>query len=334
MKDIIICAVESSCDETAVALVKNGNEILSNIVSSQIETHVQFGGVIPEVASRLHIENISVVISEALQQSGMDLSAVDAIAVTQGPGLIGCLHVGVQAAKTLAWVMDKPLIPVHHIAGHIYANRFVDELHFPLLALVVSGGHTELVYMAHDYSFEVIGQTSDDAIGEAFDKVARVLGLGYPGGPKIDKLAREGTHRYLLPKIKTLNPMEFSFSGLKSSVIQTVAREQREQRDLVAADLAYDFQETALDQLLTHARLALQTHPVKTFVLAGGVAANSRLRERVMAMMEDFPGIKGIIPPLKYCTDNAAMIGAAGYQAYLKGIFADDRLSADANLSL
>ncbi len=255
MKNTIILAVESSCDETAIALIRNGNDVLSNIVSSQIDTHVLYGGVIPEVASRLHIENITVVLKEALKDASINPSEIDAVAFTQGPGLIGSLHVGVQAAKAIALALDKPLVPVHHIAGHIYANRFVSELTYPLLSLVVSGGHTELVYMKEDFDFTVLGRTGDDAIGEAFDKVARVMGLGYPGGPKIDKLAKEGHHQYDFPKVKTENPLDFSFSGLKSSVIQTLDRERRNLREINPANLAFDFQEALHDALPIYNRI-------------------------------------------------------------------------------
>ena len=219
MKDTIILGIESSCDETACAIVKNKKEVLSSVVASQIDVHKEFGGVVPEVASRIHVENISMVIDQALKKAGLTMDDIDSVAVTQGPGLVGCLHIGLQAAKTLAWSFQKPLIPVHHIAGHIFANELVSDLKFPLLALVVSGGHTELVYLKDDNSFEVLGETQDDAIGEAFDKVARVLNLPYPGGPQIDRLAKEGQNVYALAKPRTENPMDFSFSGLKSSCL-------------------------------------------------------------------------------------------------------------------
>ena len=222
----MLLAIESSCDETACAVVRDGKEILSNIVSSQINVHTLYGGVVPEVASRIHVENISTVITEALNKANVIMDDIDGIAFTQGPGLIGSLHVGVQAAKTLAYFFHKPLIPVNHMTGHIYANAFVSELKFPLLALVVSGGHSQLVWMKDDWSFEVIGETRDDAIGEAYDKVARVLDLGYPGGPVIDKLAKEGKPHYELPTPKTDTPFDFSFSGLKTAVLQLQQRER------------------------------------------------------------------------------------------------------------
>jgi len=334
MEDIVLLAIESSCDETACAIVRNGHEILSNVVASQIDVHTLYGGVVPEVASRIHVENISTVIKQALQQANMKVEDVDGIAFTQGPGLIGSLHVGVLAAKTLAFNYHKPLIPVQHLTGHIYANAFVGELKFPLLALVVSGGHTELVLMKEDYDFEVIGTTLDDAIGEAYDKVGRVLELPYPGGPKIDKLAKEGKPVYRLPKPKVDNDLDFSFSGLKSAVMQSINRLERNGEELNVADMCASFQETALNALWDRVELALQRYEVRQLVLAGGVAANSRLREIVETRMKKHPDVEYIIPPLSCCTDNAAMIGASGYIAYKKGVRADYSVSADAALEM
>lgn len=334
MKDTVILALESSCDETACALVRNGNEILSSKVASQIDVHTLYGGVVPEVASRIHIENISIIIKEALEEAKMGVEDVDAIAVTVGPGLIGSLHVGVLAAKTLALAYHKPLVPVQHLTGHIYANAFVDKLQFPLLALVVSGGHTELVLMKEDYDFEVIGTTQDDAVGEAYDKVARVLGLGYPGGPIIDKMAKEGTPRYPLPRIHTDEPLDFSFSGLKSAVMQSIKRLERNGEELNVADMCASFQETALKVLWSRVSLALQQYDVRQLILAGGVAANSRLREITEQEMKKYPDKTYIIPPIKYCTDNAAMIGASGYIAYKKGIFAELDIEANSSLEM
>lgn len=321
-KDVILLALESSCDETAVAIVKNGKEIISSVVSTQISVHSKFGGVIPEVASRLHVENISVVIEEALTKANMSVDDVDAICYTLGPGLIGSLHVGVVAAKTLAFAYNKPLLPIHHIAGHIFANRFVDDLNYPMMALVVSGGHTELVYMADPYHFEVVGETLDDAIGEAYDKVARVLGLPYPGGPQIDKLAKEGEPVYHLTKPMNDDSYNFSFSGLKSSVLQFMDRCNRKGEEFTKANVASSFQETALSVLVDKTVRAAMEYDVKQVVLAGGVAANSRLREKIgEEFTKHAPNIKITIPPLWCCTDNAAMIGAAGYYAYLAGKF-------------
>lgn len=324
-----ICAIETSCDETAVAIIENGRTVLSNIVSSQINTHAAFGGVIPEVASRIHIENISIVLEEAIKTANLSMQDIDAFAITQGPGLIGSLHVGLIAAKTLAWYYDKPLIPIHHITGHIYANQFVDELQYPMLALVVSGGHTELVLLKEEFKFEILGSTQDDAIGEAFDKVARVMGLPYPGGPQIDRLAKEGKPHYKLPKIKTQNPLDFSFSGLKSSVLQLI---QRNKEELIVADLAYAFQEAAINEIMNKTLIALEQNSIKHFVLAGGVAANSRLRERVLELNTYYPELKITIPPMWCCTDNAAMIGAVAYVAYQHGVSGDLSISANPGL--
>lgn len=336
MKKTLILAVESSCDETAVAIVADGKEILSNVVATQIDVHKDFGGVIPEVASRIHVENISMVIEEALTKAHVDMEDIDAVAVTQGPGLVGCLHIGVQAAKTLAWAFHKPLVPVHHIAGHIYANRLITDLVFPLLALVVSGGHTELVYMKDEWSFEILGTTQDDAIGEAGDKVGRVLGLPYPGGVYVDKLAKEGKPVYTtLARPKTENPMDFSFSGLKSSVLQFIDRCERKGETFHPADLAASYQETAFGALLERARYALKEYQPKQMVLAGGVAANSCLRDKVEhGLAQEFPEVDFVIPPLSCCTDNAAMIAVAGYIAYQHGVRGDFSLTADPGIDL
>lgn len=335
MKRTVILAVESSCDETAVAIVANGKDILSNVVATQIDVHKEFGGVIPEVASRIHVENISMVIEEALKKADLDMEDIDAVAVTQGPGLVGCLHIGVQAAKTLAWAFHKPLVPIHHIAGHIYANRLITDLQFPLIALVVSGGHTELVYMKEEWSFRILGTTQDDAIGEAGDKVGRVLGLPYPGGVYVDKIAKEGNPIYKLTKPKTEQELDFSFSGLKSSVLQFIDRCNRKGESFEPADLAASYQETALDALLERAKKALTIYQPKQMVLAGGVAANSRLRAKVeQDMAKEFPNTEFVIPPLTCCTDNAAMIAVAGYIAYEHGERGSFDCTADPSLEL
>lgn len=335
MKNTMILAIESSCDETAAAIIKNGKEIIANVVMTQIDVHKEFGGVIPEVASRIHVENISMVIDQTLAKANMKVEDMDAIAITQGPGLVGSLHIGVQAAKTLAWAFSKPLVPVHHIAGHIYANALVADLKFPLMALVVSGGHTELVYMVNEWSFEILGSTQDDAIGEAFDKVGRVLGLPYPGGVYIDRLSKEGKPVYKLAIPKTADELNFSFSGLKSSVLQFIDRCKRNNEEFVPADLACSFQETALSQLLERSTRALDRYHPEMFVLAGGVAANSRLRERITEdIAKAYPNTEFIIPPLSCCTDNAAMIGVAGTIAYLHGERADFSLTADPSIEL
>lgn len=335
MKDELILAIESSCDETAAAIIRNGKEIVSNVVATQIDVHKEFGGVIPEVASRIHVENISMVIEETLKKANMDVSDVDAIAFTQGPGLVGSLHIGVQAAKTLAWAYNKPLVPVHHIAGHIYANKLVADLTFPLMALVVSGGHSELVYMKDEWSFEILGTTQDDAVGEAGDKVGRVLGLPYPGGVYVDKLAKEGKPIYTLASPKTESELDFSFSGLKSSVLQFIARCERKNEVFSQADLAASYQETAFNALLLRAKKALKLYPVNQFVLAGGVAANSCLRDKINnEMVKAFPKVEFIIPPLSCCTDNAAMIGVAGSVAYRHGVRADFNAGANPGMDL
>ena len=335
MKDVIILAIESSCDETACAIVKNGNEILASKVATQIDVHTLYGGVVPEIASRIHVENISIIIKETLKQANLTVNDVDAIAFTKGPGLIGSLHVGVLAAKTLAWAYNKPLVGVHHLSGHIYANAFVDKLQFPLLALVVSGGHTELVYMKEDYDFKVIGTTLDDAIGESYDKVGRLLDLPYPGGPKIDKLSKLGQPVYKLPKPKVDSPLDFSFSGLKSAIMQSINRIEKSGEKVDINDMCASFQQTALSALWDRVDYALKNYDVKQFVLAGGVAANSKLREIVQQkMQQDYPTISYIIPPLSCCTDTAAIIGASGYIAYLKGIRSDYSTSAMASIDL
>lgn len=335
MKDTYILAIESSCDETACAIVKNAKEVISNVVATQIDTHKQFGGVLPEVASRIHVENISIVIEEALTQANMRVEDVDAIAVTQGPGLIGSLHVGVQAAKTLAWAFQKPLVPVHHIAGHIHANNLIAELEYPLIALVVSGGHTELVYMENEWSFEILGTTQDDAIGEAGDKVGRVLGLPYPGGVYVDKIAKEGKPIYSLAKPHTEGELDFSFSGLKSSVLQFLARCQRKKETFSKEDLAASYQNSAFGALLERAEKAIVKYQPKQMVLAGGVAANSYLRSKIQdELSQKYPETIFILPPLWCCTDNAAMIAAAGYFAYHHGVRGDFSLSAKSSMKM
>jgi len=331
-----ILAIESSCDETACAVVEDGSKILSSIVSSQINVHTMYGGVVPEVASRIHVENISTVIEEAINRSGCTMDDIDAIAFTQGPGLIGSLHVGVQAAKTLSWMYHKPLVPVNHMTGHIYANRFAidHDLQFPLLALVVSGGHTQLVWMENEWDFKVIGETRDDAIGEAYDKVSRVLGTGYPGGPVIDKMARNGKEHYQLPTPKVDGQYDFSFSGLKTAVLQMIARIEKKNEEVIKEDVAYAFQETAIGMLVNKTLKAVEDLNPKMVITAGGVAANSRLRELLAEGMEKYPNIELSQPPIKFCTDNAAMIGASGYIAYKHQQFGDLSVSADPGLMM
>ena len=308
----LILAIESSCDEMSVAILKDKRELLCNVVASQIDTHRLFGGVVPEIASRMHVECVSTVLKTALMQAHIDMKDIDAIAVTKGPGLVGSLHVGMQAAKTLALAYHKPFIGVHHIAGHIYANELVEDIQYPCLCLVVSGGHTELVYMKSEFSFEVIGETLDDAIGEAYDKVGRVLHLPYPGGPVIDKMAKEGKHRYHLPLPLNDESYNFSFSGLKSAVINLCHNASQRGEKIVPEDLACSFQDVALEVLVSKTIKAAKDLNVKEIIVAGGVSANRGLRER---LTQESP-IKVNFPPMKYCTDNAAMIASAARIMY------------------
>lgn len=317
MKDIYILGIESSCDETSCSIVKNGCEEIATVISSQIDIHKNFGGVVPEIASRQHVKNITMVIEDCLQQANMKIEDVDAIAVTYGPGLIGSLLIGLEAAKTLAYIYNKPLVPVHHIAGHIYANNLVKKMVFPLLALVVSGGHTELVYMKENLSFEKLGGTLDDAIGECYDKVARVVGIPYPGGPSIDKLASMGKISYKLPLPLDDNSYNFSFSGLKSAVINLAHNEEQRGNELNKEDLAASFQNVVVEIIGKKVEKAIEEKGIKYFVTAGGVAANKGLRDRLSNICES-KGIDYCFPAIKYCTDNAAMIAAAGYYYFLK----------------
>ncbi|UTR08743.1 tRNA (adenosine(37)-N6)-threonylcarbamoyltransferase complex transferase subunit TsaD [Evansella sp. LMS18] len=333
-QDMLILGIETSCDETSAAVVKNGREILSNIVSSQIESHKRFGGVVPEIASRHHVEQITYIFEEALKEAGTELKDIDAIAVTEGPGLVGALLVGVNSAKALAYARDKPLVGVHHIAGHIYANHIVEELTFPLITLIVSGGHTELIYMKDHGSFEVIGETRDDAVGEAYDKVARTLGLPYPGGPHIDRLAHEGEASVKLPRA-WLEPdsFDFSFSGLKSSVINTLHNAKQRGEEIPPENIAASFQESVIEVLVGKTMRAVEEKNVDRLLLAGGVAANKGLREALSTACRE-KGINLTIPPMSLCTDNAAMIAAAGTIFYQQGRRADDRLNGQPGLVL
>ena len=327
MKDIYILGIESSCDETSCSIVKNGREELAITTSSQIDIHENFGGVVPEIASREHVKNITLVIEDCLNKANKKMEDVTAIAITYGPGLIGSLLVGMQAAKTLSYIYNKPLVPVHHIAGHIYANSLVEDLKFPLIALVVSGGHTELIKMKDHYSFEKLGGTLDDAIGECYDKVARVMGLPYPGGPKLDKLAKEGKPTYKLPLPLNDDSYNFSFSGLKSAVINLNHNEEQKGNKINKADLATSFQEVAITSIVSKTKKALKDYNINNLIVAGGVAANSGLRDSLTTMCKE-NNIHLSIPPLKYCTDNAAMIASAGYYAYKLGRRADYHLNS------
>lgn len=323
----IILAIESSCDETAVAIIKD-DELLANVVSTQIEVHTKYGGVMPEIASRLHAENITIVLKEALDKANIKLEDISAVAVTRGPGLIGALHVGIQAAKTIALLYNKPLIPVHHLAGHIYANEYVKPLKFPLLAIVVSGGNTELVIMRTHLDFEIIGETKDDAIGECYDKVARVMGLPYPGGIPIDKYAKEGHHTYKLPTPLHDKSYDFSYSGLKTSIINMTHNMEQKGEKINIPDLCCSFQEVAIGMILEKSLRAVKEYDVKQVVLAGGVSANSYLRKEIVSRL-DGSGIDVIIPPMWCCTDNAAMIAKVASRLYDEQVFADLSISVD-----
>lgn len=335
-KDIYILAIESSCDETAAAVVKNGREVLSNVISSQIALHTQYGGVVPEIASRKHIEKINQVIREALRDAGMELGGITAIAVTYGPGLVGALLVGVSAAKAISFASGIPLVGVHHIEGHISAN-FIEnkDLEPPFVCLVVSGGHSHLVVVRDYGQYEIIGRTRDDAAGEAFDKVARAIGLGYPGGPKIDALSREGNPDAIpFPRAKVdENEYDFSFSGLKSAVLNYLNGCEMKREPVNRADVAASFQKAVIEVLVDHSLHAVKEYGFDKFAIAGGVASNSSLR----AAFEQECGRNGIKfyhPSPIFCTDNAAMIGVAGYYEYIRGVRSGFDLNAVPNLKL
>jgi len=324
-----ILAIESSCDETSIAIIKD-DVLLSNAVSTQIAMHQKYGGVMPEIASRLHCENITIVLNEALEQAKLKLDDIDAVAVTRGPGLIGALHVGLQAAKTIAMLYKIPLIPIHHLAAHIYACEYIKPFRFPLLSLVVSGGNTELVYMKKHLDFEIIGETKDDAIGECFDKVARVLGLPYPGGIPIDKLAKLGKHTYKLPSPLHDKSYNFSYSGLKTSVINLVNNEKQKGNKIRVEDMCRSFEDVAVDMVVSKTIKAAKVYKVKQIVLAGGVSANSYLRSEIVRLLNK-SGIDVILPPIWCTTDNAAMIAKLATHLYKKKLFAPLSLGVDPN---
>ncbi|MEG0191377.1 MAG: tRNA (adenosine(37)-N6)-threonylcarbamoyltransferase complex transferase subunit TsaD [Lachnospiraceae bacterium] len=335
-KDIFILAIESSCDETAASVVKNGRQVLSNVISSQIELHKLYGGVVPEIASRKHIEKINQVIEEALLEAKVTLDEIDAIGVTYGPGLVGALLVGVAEAKAIAYAKNLPLVGVHHIEGHISANYFENqELEPPFICLVVSGGHTHLVCVKGYGHYEIIGRTRDDAAGEAFDKVARAIGLGYPGGPKIDKLAKEGNPEAIVfPKAHMEDaPYDFSFSGVKSSVLNYINGCQMKGIAYHQADIAASFQKAVVDVLVENAIRATTQYGMKKLAIAGGVASNSALRSAMQAACEE-QGIAFYHPSPIFCTDNAAMIGVAAYYEYMAGTRHGWDLNAVPNLKL
>ncbi len=336
MEDILILGIESSCDETAAAVVKNGREVLSNVINSQIDIHKRYGGVVPEIASRCHIEAVNTVVDEAVEKAGVTFDDIDAIAVTYGPGLVGALLVGVATAKALAYALKKPLVQVHHIKGHICANYVAhSDLKPPFTCLVASGGHSHIVYVNDYLEYEIMGMTRDDAAGEAFDKVARILGLGYPGGPKIDALAKEGDPNAVeFPRVKMAEgSLDFSFSGVKTAVINHVHKLEQKGEDYNRADIAASFQNAVTDALVTHTIEAAERKNSDTIVIAGGVASNSALRDKMTRMAEK-KGISVLYPPPVLCTDNAAMIAASGYYEYISGKCADMSLNAIASLPL
>mgnify|MGYP004642095735 FL=1 len=328
MKDVYILAIESSCDETSMAVVKNGNQVVALTIATQMDTHALYGGVVPEIASRMHTEAITLVLEDTLKKANMKIEEMDAIAVTYAPGLTGSLLVGIETAKALAFIYHKPLIAVNHLIGHIYANNLENKMEFPLLALVVSGGHTELLIMENDYQFKKLGETLDDAIGEAYDKVARVIGLQYPGGPNVEKYALQGNHTYNLPRPVMDNSYNFSYSGLKSSIINLVHKAEQKGEIINKYDLARSFQDVAIDLLVRKVEKAFQETGIKRLVIAGGVSANQYLKQEMQILCDKY-GVELLIPRLLYCTDNAAMIGAAAYPKYLKKEFSDFYLNAN-----
>lgn len=334
--DTYILGIESSCDETAASIVKNGREVLSNVINTQIDLHKVYGGVVPEIASRKHIENIDAVIDEALSEANMTFDDIDAIAVTYGPGLVGALLVGVSSAKALSYALSKPLVPVHHIKGHITANFIAHpDLEPPFVCLVASGGHSHIVNVSDYTKFEVLGRTRDDAAGEAFDKIARVLGLGYPGGPLIDKLAKEGNPEAItFPRVKMdKDSLDFSFSGVKTAVINYLHKAEQKGEEINKADVAASFQCAVTDALCEHTIEGALRVGARTVALAGGVASNSDLREKMTQKCKKH-GINVVYPPPVLCTDNAAMIAAAGYYLFKDGKVADLELNAVPSLPL
>lgn len=329
MKDIYIMGIESSCDETSVAIVKNGREVLSNVINSQIAIHEKYGGVVPEIASRCHVEVINGIMKEALKEAGLELNQIDGIAVTYGPGLVGALLVGVSYAKALSFATGIPLIPTNHIAGHIAGNYLTHkDLKPPFLCLIVSGGHTHLVNVKDYNDFEILGKTRDDAIGEAFDKVARVVGLGYPGGPKVDKMAKDGTPNIELPLAKIDN-LDFSFSGIKTAVINL----NHKTPNINKADLCASFQKAVTEMLLNNTKKAVEKYNVDKIALAGGVSSNSYIRAEFDKFGKE-KNIQILYPELKLCTDNAAMIAAQGYYNFIEGKRGELNLNAIPNLKL
>ena len=333
MKDVYILAVESSCDETSVSIIKNGYDDIATIINSQIDVHTKYGGVVPEVASRLHLENITMVINECLEKANMKLEDMDAFACTYAPGLLGSLLVGVEATKALAFIYNKPFIATNHMMGHIYANMIGNKLEYPLLSLIISGGHTDLILMENESSFKYLGQTLDDAIGEAYDKVARILDLPYPGGPNVEKYALQGKPSYKMPQILNDDSFNFSFSGIKSHVNNLVHNEHQRGKEVNKYDVACSFQNCVTTHLVDKTKKALLKNNIKTLLISGGVASNSYIRESLKTMCEEI-GVEMHMPEKKYCTDNAAMIGAAAYVLYKEKKFAPLSTNAQSHINL
>ena len=328
MKDTYILGIESSCDETSCSIVKNGTEEINTVILSQIDIHTLYGGVVPEIASRNHVKDVVFVIDKCLKESNLTMNDISAIAVTHGPGLVGSLLVGLEAAKTLAYIYDKPLVPVHHIRSHIYANNIENPLKFPLMALIISGGHTELLYMKDNFDYQVVGKTLDDAVGECYDKVGRVINVPYPGGPVIDKLAHQGKPNYHLPIPLNDESFNFSFSGLKSAVINLVHNINQKGETLNKEDLACSFQNVVVNSLTTKTIKAMKKYNTKKLILAGGVAANQGIREEFTKLAKE-ENFEFSYPSMKYCTDNATMVASAGYFLYKEGKISNLEINAD-----
>ncbi len=330
MNDTYILAIETSCDETSMAIVKNGKDIVGLTILTQMDTHANYGGVVPEIASRMHTENITIVLEETLKRAKMTIEDIDAIAVTYAPGLLGSLLVGVECAKTLAFIYNKPLIAVNHTMGHIFANNIEYDIVYPTLALIVSGGHTDLLVLENETTIKRLGSTIDDSVGEVFDKVARVLGMPYPGGPNIEKSAAKGQNTYDLPHPMQEEGYNFSYSGLKSYIINLVHNEKQRNREIRTNDLACSFQTVAVDELTRKVKYALEQTGIKNMILAGGVSANKYLRKEMEKVCNDL-NVTFHVPNILYCTDNAAMIGCAAYPMYKNKQFADFTLNAKSN---
>lgn len=333
MKDIYILAIETSCDETSASIVKNGKEDIATIINSQIDVHTKYGGVVPEVASRLHLENITMVINECLEKANLTIEEIDAFACTYAPGLLGSLLVGVETAKTLSYIHKKPLIAVNHMMGHIYANMIGNNIEYPVLSLIISGGHTDLIIMESENKFKYLGQTLDDAIGECYDKIARILELPYPGGPNVEKYALEGKDTFEMPTILNDNSYNFSFSGIKSHTNNKVHNMKQRNEEVNKFDLACSFQNAVTNHLVSKTKKALKDTGIKTLLLSGGVASNNFIRNSLKQMCDELE-VKMIMPEKKYCTDNATMIGAAAYILYKEKKFADLDLNAKSTTSL